>query len=645
VLSGVFVSATEALAVIEPGVLHRSDDAGLSFRPVALPSGTALAVLLVGDVPRVYGTDGVWRWSQGALVPDASAPTAEALLNAAPMPHPEEGFPLPEAEDQAVARADGVVVTVSRDEVLERDPRSGRVLRRRPAPGSACQLFGGGPSLRMACTDGHWARVVFVERPDGSFAVARDERRGEALGDLVADPRSLAWVVSAPCEPHAPPDPRALCVHDAQERRSTRVAPFDVLPVALSGVSLLAVELASSGDHTRAVLWRGGRPTVLELPFDHESARALRWTPRGWTVCTRAPTDQLTCLRGVDHGPTLRWVSLETPPRSRHGAILADGSIVYSGQNAAELWHYVPGRGIMPLRGLVQGEASWLSLADAEGVYCVGMVCRLSPRVTWSAVGVDSTAVLTRTDPPWVGRARPRPSLPQLRCENVRATRAPPSWPWPLPGEWLERDGAFAEPRARVFDGAPGHRLALTVEARAGVSVATVVTANTLTGGVLDRAILALWAPPEAVNAAVVDGREGVMVQGDDGWLRFHPMAGAPVFPSTWPGLHPTTPSCHAGVPVRGVVYLTTGVHPFLSSAESAVEALSLVGDRTCVRGFWVRSSIPGPSTLQHVSEPRHAGGVRQEMVLTLENQGDALEGFHVGTHVTPQAVRCTAGS
>ncbi|MBI5516260.1 MAG: hypothetical protein HY909_20915 [Deltaproteobacteria bacterium] len=599
VLSGAFVTPTVLLAVTEPGMLQRSDDAGLSFRPVQLPSGTPLAVLVRDGVARVYSTDGPWRFNTDGLQRDPTAPTLESLEAAGSTPHPEEGFPLPDGEDQVVARADGAVVTLERGALVERDPRTGQVLRRSPAPGSACQLFGGGPALRLSCTDGRWARVVFVERDGGGWDLCRDERRGEEPGDLVADPRGRGWVVSAPCEPGAVHDPRALCVYDDRGARSLRVAPFDVLPVALRGSALLAVELASSGERTRAVLWRGSALQVLDLPFPHEVARALRWTRGGWSTWERTPRGGLQWILGRETEGAVRWSRRDAPPGARYGAHLDDGGAVALGRSAAELWRFDRARGFVPLRGLVDGAPTWLSLEDSAGAYCAGSVCRLSPRVTWSAAGSGSAPTLARTDPPWVGRARPRAPLLPLRCALEAYAPAPPPAPAvpPLASQRALRALGSASPSARVYQVPPGRLLALDVTARAGVSVARTAAVDGATGAVLARATMALWAPPEAVGAGSVDAREGVFVQGDDGWLRFHPVTGPPLFPSTWPALGASTPWCASDARPRGVAYLAHGTHTTTgpgwaeSDCTHTTETLSLVGEGTCVSALRVALS------------------------------------------------------
>jgi hypothetical protein len=424
VVSGAFVTPSEALAVVEPGALRVSRDGGAHFEPVALPTGVALSVDVDGDDVFVRTTDAILRWRDGALSPvaDARTPRERNALDprtTAALAHVNEGAPaIPLRATQLVANPNGTVSVARGSDVVTVDPRTGAERSRVAAPGEDCTLVRVAEGLRAVCRHGGWAVAAFALR-DGATAwtTLRDELRAEPMGRFAFDARSRRWVLAAPCVQRTVGDPRTVCAYDDAGVTTEHRAPFAAYPVAMrDGVALILDAEATSGDSTEAVLLRDGAFVRLDLPLNPGSARTATFDGRAivaWDV--DRTTDRLRALvRGEPQGAGYTWRRLGIPAGSVRGVFTAEGTAFVVGPDASLLAVSERGRPFRPLPSPVVGDARGHALALDTDVFCAGPWCRFGANLTLSTA--------TRSAPPLLVRAEvtpaapPRGARPWIRC-------------------------------------------------------------------------------------------------------------------------------------------------------------------------------------------------------------------------------------
>ncbi len=421
VISGAFVSAREALAVVEPGALVASRDGGQSFAAVALPAGVALSVDVDGDDAFVRTTDGALRWRDGALSPagDAPPPAArsapDARVTTALAGVSAGGPPIPAHVGPAVANPDGTVAVFRDGAVVTLDPRTGVERSRVAAPGDDCALARAADGLRAVCRHGGWAVAAFALR-GGQWATLRDELRAEPMGAFAFDARSRRWVVAAPCAQRPVADPRLLCSYDDAGVPTEHRAPFAVRPVAMGAGTAVVVDAeATRGDSTEAVVLRDGSLRRVVLPLTPESARTMAFDGADVVAWDLDPAaDRIRALvRGVWRGDGFEWRRADVPAGAARGAF-TEGVAVVVGSDTSVLAVSERGGPFRALPSPVAGDARGHALAFEGAFFCAGPWCRLGANLALSTVTRAEPPILTR--PSVTPADPPRGERPWIRC-------------------------------------------------------------------------------------------------------------------------------------------------------------------------------------------------------------------------------------
>lgn len=316
----------------------------------------------------------------------AGAREADALFARMLPDHLRAPLPLPERADAACARRDGDVEVLRGDEILRHDARTGRIVRRAPAPGTACVLYRGRLGTRAVCTHQGWARAVFAE--ERGWAAIRDELHAEPMGELAFDDRTEAWAVGAPCDQQPAPAGNRGCVYTREGRRVELSLPFDGSPVSAHDGAVFFAEFARESSTTEAAVWQEGRLTPLTLPVPPAAARTARWEGSSLVLA-----DGATFVRvlGVREGRP-RATRLAAPP----GARLVLGEGVHFAVSREGVWRLTGSR-FTRLALPVSGSAAPLDFARGEG-WCAGAWCRLSETVYWSAAGAVPWGVIAHPE-------------------------------------------------------------------------------------------------------------------------------------------------------------------------------------------------------------------------------------------------------
>lgn len=407
VVSGVFASSSDALAIVEPGSLMASRDGGASFSLVAVSEGVPLSLSAGASGVVVRTTARPLAWSRAGLtVTDAPAEdetSLDDLVRAARLRAIDAWPPLPATPEAAVEGPGGAVAVLRGREVVTFDAHTARERSRVAAPGEGCALGRARDGLRAVCRHEGWAAAAFALR-DGASAweTLRDELRAEPMGPAVFDPSSRAWVVAAPCRQRTSPARRALCSVLDDGRAVEIEAPFAPLPVsAMGGVTLVVDADASEGRSTRAALVRGGALTALTLPVTAMGARSSRLVENTLSTWEVAPSGEVTALlRGALTPGGIAWRRAEAPRGARRGVIASDGRAYAFGGDASVLAEAMFQSDFRALPPPLRGGAAALAL-DLEGpAFCVGRWCRLGSELALSSRGSAEATVISRDDPP-----------------------------------------------------------------------------------------------------------------------------------------------------------------------------------------------------------------------------------------------------
>lgn len=408
VVSGAFTAPDEVLAVVEPGHLLRSRDAGEHFDEIALSQGVPLMLQRAERGLVVRTTAGALAWNGSLSVTaaddsDARDASLEHRIATARLGAFEGWPPLPSTPDAVVEGPRDAVSVLRGREVVTLDARTGRERSRVAAPGEGCSIARARDGLRAVCRHEGWAAAAFALR-DGAntWETLRDELRAEPMGRAVFDATSRAWVVAAPCRQRTLPDRRALCATLDDGRAVELEAPFAPLPVAaMDGVTLLVDDDARGAGPTRAALLRGDALTTFEMPVSAEGARASRLAENTLSTWEIAPSGEVSALLlGALTSSGVSWRRVEAPRGARRGVIASDGRALVFGADASVLAERAWGGDFHALPSPVQGGAAALAL-DLEGpAFCAGAWCRLGAGLLLSRRGSRAAALIARDDPP-----------------------------------------------------------------------------------------------------------------------------------------------------------------------------------------------------------------------------------------------------
>ncbi len=584
-----FTSAQRGWAVVEPGTLLRTDDAGRTFTEVAMedpPVGLASE-----GAGAVFTARGMHRFdAAGAPGEREAAPAPAAGPDATGWTPPTL---LPPAPERAAGLADGTIAVVGDDAVRVRDAATGAVRWQRSLPGVECAVDAAADSLRLTCSVAG-RRELFAPEGDG-WRSLRSEARGEPLGATVFDDATTAFAVASPCRSDATGPSLAVCVHGVDGRPSETRLPF---AAALRGMHR-GVVLAAGYGASRAALLRDGRWVEVDVPARSDEAQELRWLGDTLAVWGRDAGGALVLHEGVvDAAGAVRWTSHAAPAAAVRG-VLGRGVAYAIGLHGGAFWEWRGAAGFRALPSPTAGAAEAFAV-DTEGLsYCAGPVCTFGGALEWTSGVRAGPWLLARAGSapeaprPWGDPPMRTPERSRYVCNVAPAPLAPGGevpggavhWSPPAAFMLVEflgethtrtltvglppttdavtlagRSAATGTATTALFDrcaqgrcetflvraggpqpfplghpgGAPsevvevspGRILAVARGEVHGATLAEVVSFDVAQGQLLGRRSVVVAAPRDGVAPGVRDGREGLWVAtAPDRW-RFEPLEG-----------------------------------------------------------------------------------------------------------------------